>query len=78
MVNRRWKGNKYTRRDRFVEMLKPFLVNDWHTTRECVDWLFDNSGQKIIPTSRELAPCLARHPKISQSTTVRNRWRWYE
>ena len=79
MVTRFWKGNKYTRRDRFVEMLKPLLTTGWFTTKECIGWLHDYSGQKIIPTSRELAMGLARNPNIKKSdATRRNKWRWNE
>lgn len=70
--------NQRTRRDRFVNMLRPFLMGGWHTTRECCDWLRSNSGQMITPTTRELAPCIGMHPNTIKDDRSRTRWRWVE
>ena len=78
MPNRYWKGNERTKRDRFVEMLKPLLLTGWFTSGDCMRWLKDNCVEKNTPTARELAPCISRHPNIQQRKRKKNEWRWVE
>lgn len=72
--DRKWR----TKRDRFVEMLKPFLQQGWHDTNACCVWLKANSGWKSIPTAKELGTCIQRHPNIIQRWRKGNEWRWVE
>lgn len=67
-----------TRRDVFIEKLKPLLTQGWFETSECCAWLKANSGRQSIPTTKELGTCLPKHPNIRKRKRKNNEWTWVE
>mgnify|MGYP003110477455 CR=1 FL=1 len=69
--------NRSTNRAFVVDMLEPFLTDEWRTTKQSIEWLCNNcTHPRAIPTSRELGICLSRHPSIISRGKGLKEWKW--